>query len=192
MASFVEGTVGMLRETEEGRDRVVRWVLTHDDGRRLGVEMRGAELHGVLNEGDRVAVPDDPARRPADMTLRPDEVRNLTTGGVVRMWSPGTLERGLRAGPALVVGTAVSTAVGTAAGALVSSLFQDEGQNPGIRPGENGGSEPSSGAVAAVAVLVGLVIVLAVLLWRRFGWRPAAIVLAGFLAGVVFVAAALG
>jgi hypothetical protein len=191
MASFVEGTVGMLRETEEGTDRVVRWVLTDAEGRRLGVEMRGAKLHGVLNEGDRVAVSLDAPSLSADTTLRPDEVRNLTTGGVVRMWSPGPFERGLRAGPSLVIGTAVSAAVGTAAGVLVSSLFQSEAPNPGVSPGDTGGSEPSSGAIAIVVLLVGLAIVLALLVWRRFGWRSAAIVLAGFLAGLVFAVAVL-
>ena len=53
----LEGIVERLRDEPGGEGRrVVRFVLGAGDETRHAVETRGAELHGVLSDGDFVAV----------------------------------------------------------------------------------------------------------------------------------------
>lgn len=93
----------------------------HDDeGRTLTpvpVEMRGRSLDGVLNEGDWVEVHGD--AEPGE-TLRPAEVRNVTTGGTFRARS------GRRQMVIAVIVALVMVAVFLAgAAALLSGAYND-------------------------------------------------------------------
>jgi hypothetical protein len=130
-----EGTVRRLALADEGRSRVLRFVLETDSGELLAVEMRGDELRGVLGEGDRVRLPG--AAAGADGTSRPRSLANLTTGARVEMRRTHRALRSARALGAQVVAAAVGAIV-SASIALGFSLFsaaEDPGSSrPGVNP----------------------------------------------------------
>jgi hypothetical protein len=82
----MEGVVGRVQRNEEGADAVLRFVVTCDDGTVRAVELRGREIRGVLDDGDRVAFPVSVAS--GDGLQRPGLMRNLTTASAVTAWRP--------------------------------------------------------------------------------------------------------
>jgi hypothetical protein len=71
MEAGTQGTVEGLRESEEGKGRVLRFRLKDDAGRSVPVEMRGQELRGVLSDGDVILFNPGPPGEQGDNTLRP-------------------------------------------------------------------------------------------------------------------------
>ena len=47
--------MGRVQRNQEGADAVLRFVVTCDDATVRAVELRGREIRGVLDDGDRVA-----------------------------------------------------------------------------------------------------------------------------------------
>src|SRR5881397_3091601 len=110
----VEGTVGALKIEEEGGSRVLRFLVQPDEGAPVPIEMRGEQLRGVLIEGHRVDIRfAGRSLDRGDATLRPRELRNLTTNGVVCMWRPGWLRSAVRMmSPGEFRSAAISAVVG--------------------------------------------------------------------------------
>jgi hypothetical protein len=184
MQSVVEGTVRNLRNTQEGTERVLRCVLVTDDERAFAVEMRGHELRGVINEGDRVNVQLDVAGRGEDRTLRPRELTNVTTGGLVQLRPLPLLRRAVRPFSSVLT-AAVSAVVGALVAAVIAATGWSASRRQGDAPFEqDGGSDVVLFAALAVVVLVGLAA--ALLLRRRSGMRPALAAFA-FVAGFALV-----
>jgi hypothetical protein len=105
---MVEGTATRVSRHVERSKAVLRCVLVTESGRRLAMEMRADEIHGLVDDGDRVVVATPPA---TDGVLRPASVRNLTTGSEVEAW------RRTR------VGTALGALPGFVGSALVGSVI---------------------------------------------------------------------
>lgn len=70
-----------LRAAQYGRS-VLTFVVTRENGDPVAVEMRG-RLYGSVEEGDHVEVPGRP-RGGTFRTFRPGQIRNLSTGGMVK------------------------------------------------------------------------------------------------------------
>jgi hypothetical protein len=161
-----EGTVARLRLDQEGATNIVmRFVLNQDDGESRPVEMRGEQLRGVINAGDRVAVSEERSVGEAqDATLRPSSIRNLSTSGVVEMWRPRRSARVIRAiGLGEVRSSAISAAVGGVIAVAIGSVFTEDGAQappPGELP--SGSSEPS---IVGLLVVLSIVFVFASVVW---------------------------
>ena len=185
-----EGVVERLRDEPEGeRRRVVRFVVRRADGGLIAVEMRGEGLRGVLNDGDSIAV--SSLSRAPDGTYRPRELRNLTTGSRIEMWSPRLPQRLLRTiGVADVWKAIVAAGVGAAVG-LIPAAFSDEKPQGGIAPPPSASAGPPPGLLVG-AIVVLLLVVAAVLVRRRRVaaslWAPAAVGLALGLAAALLLA----
>jgi hypothetical protein len=158
--------------------------------------MRGDELRGVIDEGNRVAVALETAGgRRDDPTLRPREIRNLTTGGVVEMWRAHVLRRALRALPiSAVLTAAVSAAVGAAVGAGFASALGDEG-GQGVAPptpDQEDDTLVNAGLVAAgLLALCAAAIAVVRVVSRRWIGRRSLLVTGGFLVGFALVVIAV-
>jgi hypothetical protein len=114
---------------------VLRFVIQMEGGKRLPVEMRSHQLRGVLGDGDRVRVV---AGLVNAGTLRPRQVENLTTGGIVEAWSPTGLRRvagvlGLDDLRTAVISAAVATGFGFAGRALMHHRGGPSGGRRGSR-----------------------------------------------------------
>jgi hypothetical protein len=159
--------------------------------------MRGDELRGVIDEGDRVAVALETAGgRRDDPTLPPREIRNLTTGGVVEMWRAHVLRRALRALPVSAVLTAaVSAAVGAAVGAGLAGALGDEGGGQGVAPPTPDQEDDTlviAGLVAAgLLALCAAAFAVVRVVSRRWIGRRSLLVAGGFLVGFALVVIAV-
>jgi hypothetical protein len=181
----MDGIASRVRRDVEGGATVLRFLVTADDGSRAAVEMRGVEIHGILDDRDRVSFGHDSL--PAGGIHRPTTVLNLTTGAAVSSWRPSLIQR---AGKPLL--TMVSSAV---VSSLVTLIFTTSLGSSGesAAPGDD---DADAGAAVAFVVIVG------VLLWivwlalfglrgRRRG-KPLWPVTAGFVVGVGTVAIVVG
>src|SRR4029450_7316606 len=76
----MEGTARRVQRAQEGATSILRFLLVSDDGASTAVEMRGSEIRGLLDDGDRVVM--EPGSDPpaADGLHRPASVQNRTTG----------------------------------------------------------------------------------------------------------------
>jgi hypothetical protein len=83
----LEGTAQNVRTEQEQADVVLRFVVSTASA-RVPVEMRGAQILGVLNDGDQILVDD---RRDRDGVIRPKTVQNLSTNSIVQMRGPNPL-----------------------------------------------------------------------------------------------------
>lgn len=155
--SQVEGTVRSLRSDQEGQDVVLRFVLEVGEGDRLPVEMRGHQIRGVLEVGDKVRFDlEGQGLRDADGVARPGRVDNLSTNSVVR--APGSSQ--LR--QLLELGTGFLASV--FAGIVGSSLRSTP---PVAALQALPGSEPAGGSggidqTVWISVLVGLAVMVVV------------------------------
>jgi hypothetical protein len=159
----LEGKVGKLRFEREGSNRVVmRFVLHGDGGETRPVEMRGEELRGVIDEGDRIAVADQPGiLGTRDATLRPAQIRNLTTSGIVEMWKPGRVRRLLHAiGVTEIKSAAISASVGGVIAIAISSLFSTGPEAP-----LGGSDESRADAVLAMFLAIAVVFTVGSAIW---------------------------
>src|SRR5215208_326325 len=107
----MEGIASRVRRDQEGANTVLRFGVKEQDGTPAAVEMRGHEIRGVLDDGDRVLLVAGPQRAPADGIHRPMQVENLTTGSTVTAWRPSRLERAAKPLPTALLTAAISSGV---------------------------------------------------------------------------------
>lgn len=107
----MEGIASRVRRDQEGANTVLRFVVKEQDGTPAAVEMRGHEIRGLLDDGDRVLLVAGPQRAPADGIHRPMRVENLTTGSTVTAWRPSRLERAAKPLPTALLTAAISSGV---------------------------------------------------------------------------------
>jgi hypothetical protein len=114
----MEGVTSRVRRDQEGAVCVLRFVISAPDGSPVAVEMRGHEIRGVLDDGDRVVVPDFDSAD-ADGIYRPTQVRNCTTASTVTAWRPPLVRRIIAPLGTVAWTTAVSSVVGLIVGTLL-------------------------------------------------------------------------
>ena len=154
----MRGTATRVSTAQEGAETVLRFMLTSESGESAAIEMRGARITGLIGDGDEIALPRS-VERDSDGLLRPTELRNSTTGAMVRTHRPGLLARASR--PALGLGAST-----------VATLFLTWGFHE-LFPASAADSDQlaPSDDVAAV-VMAGLFAAVAVsLLWRMVSKR---------------------
>jgi hypothetical protein len=88
----MKGPARRVRSATEGQKIVLRFRLETSEGRAVPVELRGAEIHGDLDEGDIIEVPTEVAGQ-GDALVHLQQVRNLTTGSLVRAWNPSRIQQ---------------------------------------------------------------------------------------------------
>lgn len=184
----VEGVARRVRIDDEAGGCVLRFVVETDEGSLVPVEMRGREVLGVLDDGDRVAFD---RGSPSTGTARPQRVANLSTNAEVEVSVPGRLRRwsgvvGLRD-----VRTALISALVTATVGALTNVFESNAP-PSAGPGGQKQPEPSHAwwwVVFAAAIAVALIGLALLSERRRAG--PTARILRFALAVAIGCAAAL-
>jgi hypothetical protein len=152
---------------------VLRFVLRADDGTSAAVEMRGHEIRGLVDDGDRVVLIAGSRGAPANGILTPSRVENLTTGSTVTAWQPSLLKRAARPILTTLLTAAISSGVTFCFGLLAVS-GNEEVPSVGLAPGEDAdrGTDwfPFESPAAIVVVLVTSAVLWVVWL-ALFGWR---------------------
>ena len=161
----LQGTAQNVRTDQEQSRVVLRFVMV-TDGEQAPVEMRGAQLLGVLNSGDRVLIE---GRRDRDGVIRPQIVRNVSTNSIVQMRGPSPLS----AFASFVLSAVFAVFTGALSTVLVGLVGMGaEGGEVALGvvemvPGEGGEVIPyiaeeavtgGSVAVQVAAIIVGLVV----------------------------------
>jgi hypothetical protein len=158
----VEGIASRVRIDTEGSGRVLRFVVDTDDGRRVPVEMRGREVLGVLDDGDRVRFA---AAHTASGTACPRRVDNLTTAAAVEVPAAGRLDRvsgavGLRDVRTALISALVTVGVGSLVDVFkTGAANENEPVNPRpIPPQAASSSHWAWWVVGGIAVAAALVV----------------------------------
>jgi hypothetical protein len=164
------GKVSGYALTSEDDEQVLRFrVTTSETGKIeaptkvLAVEMRGTKIYGILDDGDEVALVRPLGNMNGDQTLRPLVLRNLTTGGELRVWRPALRRRALRAGLGSVK-EAWKALIGALVGGAVLFIFRGGAAST---PGP--GNKPAGPMYYLVAESG--VIVLAAAVWYLYFYR---------------------
>jgi hypothetical protein len=150
-AQDLVGKITRLRVDQRGKDVVLYGVLETESNGTVTVAMRGQEVRGIVEVGDRVRLHDG---RPAgnDEPVQATRLDNLTTDSAVSVWGPPLSRRlGQLAGPTLV-----SAVVGPLVGALVGALLTGSGSASRPR------SPSSTAGVILVAAILGLIVALGI------------------------------
>ncbi len=171
----VEGIASRVRTDAEGSGCVLRFVVETEEGRRVPVEMRGREVLGVLDEGDRVRFAGGPTE---SGTARPRSIENLTTAATVEVPASGRFDRisgvvGLRDLRAALISALVTVGVGSVVSVFDSGGPSEQtptgtGQTPTTPTTGPTPREPASSSQWVWWVVVGVVagaVVLAVGVW---------------------------
>jgi hypothetical protein len=174
----MEGTATRVKVDQEGNACVLRFVIVTEDGASTAVEMRGAEIRGVLGDGDRVLIDAAGAAGAADGLLHPRNVRNQTTESLVSVWQPPFFRRLGGTVGTLVISTVISTVVTSALGLIPILGSGEEGPaSGGVAPGGGGGGGeggkdwfPFTSPVALVPIVV-LSLIIWGLWFAAFGRR---------------------
>jgi hypothetical protein len=151
----MQGIASRVRRGQEGADAVLRFVVEAHDGTLASVEMRGHEIHGLLDDGDHVRLVAGSQPAAADGILRPLQVENLTTNSALTARRPSLLERA--AGPLLTAAltSVVASIVTFCFGLLVGG--GDAGPTsvtPGLDAGDGGSDWFPFQSAAAVAIIL--------------------------------------
>ena len=168
MAS-TSGTVGLLQQTVEGDETVLRFRLRTPEGTVVAVELRGHAIQGGLEQGDEVSFSTSgDSVLGDDGTARPRVVANETTGATIEVRRRGAGRKAARR----IGDAAVSTAFGIG-GAFFSALLiqSDSGAVDAVAGGAPGTYSEPNGLAALLIGLVVAVGVFALLGWRRRGSR---------------------
>lgn len=168
----MEGTATRVKLDQEAGACVLRFVLVADDAAATAVEMRGAEIRGVLGDGDRVRIDPPAADGDGDGVLRPRRVRNQTTNSLVSAWEPPFHKRVGGRFATLVISTAISTVVASALGLIFGGGSPEGERAPPVGGGGQDGTDwfPFVSPLALVGILVLSAIIWG--LWHAvFGWR---------------------
>jgi hypothetical protein len=150
-AQGLVGKITRLRVDERGKEVVLYGVLETESGGTVAVSMRGREVRGILEVGDRVRLH---GGRPAgnDEAVQATGLDNLTTNSAVSVWRPPLYRRlGQLAGPTLV-----SAVLGPIVGAVVGALLT------GGAGSSSRSTSPNPVGVIVVAVMVGLIVALGI------------------------------
>jgi hypothetical protein len=137
-SGIVEGVVNRVTRTLENGKSVLRFVLSEDGGRRAVVELKGNEIRGLLEDGDRVSFAS--GRTEQEGVLRPSAVMNSSTGTRVEAWDAPLLQRAFR--PLMM--TSGTAAISTVATVLTTELLRG-GPSPRSAPV----TEPAVGELTA-------------------------------------------
>ena len=126
-----------------------------DDGTATAVEMRGAEIRGVLGDGDRVVIDPPPAGGDGDGVLRPRRLRNQTTTSLVSAWEPPLYARVGGKFATLLISTAISTVVASTIGLIFGGGSPEGERAPPAGAGSEDGTDwfPFVSPLALVEVL---------------------------------------
>jgi hypothetical protein len=186
---ILEGVAYQVRKEIEGDSAVLRFRFDRGDGTQVPVEMRGDDIRGDLDSGDRVEI--SVSEKDADETgIRVTRVMNLTTGYDVQVQEKSRTGR-MAGFISENSGVAIITALVTAGVSFLLTRLGG-GTNLGQTPGPSasasatqsstGGAQPSTAPVTpppasgigpvwvrylALAVLFDLVALLIVYLWLR-------------------------
>jgi hypothetical protein len=150
----VKGTVERSRRDQEGGSTVLRFVLAQSDGSRVAVEMRGDEIRGVLDDGDRVVVETGLDAAMVDGVQRPLRLRNESTGSLVVAWQRPWLMRALKPLPTLLTSAVISTGVTIVLTALADTSDGSTTPESGVSPPAP--EDPDPLIVPVTLVLTGL------------------------------------
>lgn len=162
----VEGVARRVRTDNEGGGCVLRFVVETEDAGLVPVEMRGREVLGVLDDGDRVSFD----RGSSSGTARPQRVANLSTNAEVEVSVPGRLGRWSGAVGLRDVRTALISALVTATVGALTNAFESN-NTPSATPAPGKESHPSHAVWWVVAGAIAISLVgLALVVRRR---RPA-------------------
>jgi hypothetical protein len=165
----MEGIASRVRRDQEGANTVLRFVVQEQDGTLAAVEMRGHEIRGVLDDGDRVLLVAGPQRAPADGIHRPVQVENLTTGSTVTAWRPSRLERAAKPLPTALLTAAISSGVTFCFAALFTA---DEGPTAASPGGDDGGgTDWFPFELPAIVGILATSVVLWAVWFALYGWR---------------------
>jgi hypothetical protein len=168
----MEGVASRVRREQEGPNTVLRFVITEENGKHTVVEMRGHEIRGVLDDGDRIVLMPGSPSAFADRILRPLTVENVTTGSTVTAWRRSFPERAAK--PLLTA--FLSAAVSSGVTFCVSLLASGGGGGPTAGGGGGDGGEGTDwfpfefpGAIVSILATAAFlwVVWFALLGWRR-------------------------
>ena len=165
----MEGIASRVRRDQEGANTVLRFVVEEQDGTPAAVEMRGHEIRGLLDDGDRVLLVAGPQRAPADGIHRPMQVENLTTGSTVTAWLPSRLERAAKPLPMALLTAAISSGVTFG----FAALFTADGSTTAASPGgdDDAGSDWFPFEPPAIVGILASALVLWAVWFALYGWR---------------------
>jgi hypothetical protein len=168
----MEGTARRVQRAQEGATSILRFLLVSDDGASTAVEMRGSEIRGLLDDGDRVVMA--PASEPptADGLHCPARVQNLTTGSVVTAWRPTLVKRASKPLVTGLLSATISSVVTFVFGVIVAGgQGPTAGAPPGGRDGEPGTDWFPFESPSAILEILSLSAIVWLLWFAAFGWR---------------------
>ena len=113
-----DGIITRLHTAERKKDVVMDAVMERDSGGALAFVMRGTEVKGIIQIGDRVRLKKITAA-PSDGILPVSSLQNLTTNSGVQVWTPPLLSRARMLSGPFLISAIVGPAVGATTGALV-------------------------------------------------------------------------
>ena len=190
----MEGTVRRVQRAQEGATSVLRFLLVGDDGATTAVEMRGAEIRGLLDDGDRIVFTPGSEPSAPDGLHRPESVQNRTTGSVVTAWRPPIVERAGRPLVSALLSATISSVVTIVVGVVVSGGADEPASDVGPAPG-GGGADGTDWFPFASPIAILEILALSAVVWllwfaafgrrRRHVSRPVALgIVLGVTAGL--------
>jgi hypothetical protein len=147
----IEGTASHVQIRNEDAGAVLQFVFQSDQAQdSFVVEMRGQQIRGMVNDGDRISLGEGSVRG-QDGIAHPDHVENLTIHSTVtvvrREWPSKLLSGPWTAG-------IISAVMGAIAGSITTKFFNaGASQNFTFAPGNTGGSD-----FWVIGALVGLAV----------------------------------
>lgn len=154
----MEGVADKVRIDNEGDEVALRFVLRPAQGHPVAVELRGEEVHGVLDNGDAVKLSGMPPVQP-DGLQRPRLIENKTTGSTITVRRTSAAGRGARQVRTVAASALVSTVVGGAVKPVATrarSVFKRGDRSPRPRPRPRHGAAKALAVVAVATVPVGI------------------------------------
>lgn len=106
----MEGIAEKVRIETEGETVALRFVM-RSEGHPVAVELRGEQIHGVLDDGDEVRLQGGSLTYPEN-SWRPLVVENRTTGSTITAIRPSAAHRAARQAREATVPTIVTLILG--------------------------------------------------------------------------------
>jgi hypothetical protein len=139
----MNGIARRVRSATEGQKIVLRFRLETAEGRTVPIELRGVEIRGDLDEGDRIEIPAAILIH-GDATLRLSHIMNLSTDSTVEAWNPSALNQART----LVGREALSATVGAGVTLTIGGL---------LKVGQKGSPSPTTSSRPAPGTTTTLV-----------------------------------
>lgn len=158
---ILQGTITRLRVDQSGKAVSLYGALKPTSGETISFYMRGREVRGIVEVGDRVRL--EAVSLTERDGLRATHLDNLTTNSRVSVWEPPFYRRlAAWGGPFLM-----SAIIGPILGGLVAAAIGIRGAGSShLRPVSNG---PSA---AVVLLFVGVTLIVALAVFYRLYTRP--------------------